>query len=125
MAKAALIFTKTQALNLAALTHDVVIGAGTEVTSTPDNNEEYEIILAAIAATSAITQTAVCTIISVSGAGYSFALSTLSLSSATSGIHATANGYRVRKGDTVRLTCTNTGVPAITVSSELRLVPIG
>jgi len=123
--KQALIFTKQQALGSGALTHDVVIGAGTEVTSTPANNDEYEIDLAAIAAASAITQTAVCSIISVSGSAYTFALTTISLSSETSGVHANAKGYRVRRGDTVRLTCANSGTPAITVSSELRLIPIG
>lgn len=125
MAKQALIFTAQQALGSGALTHDVVIGAGTEVTSTPASNEEYEIEFAAIAAASAITQTAILSIISVSGAAWTFAVSTLSLSAATSGVHLNAHGIRVRRGDTVRLTCTNTATPAITVSSELRLVPIG
>lgn len=118
--KAQLKFTKQQALGSGALTHDVVIG-----TDTPDSRMEYDIDLAAIAAASAITQTATCSIISQSGASYTFVLSTLSLSSAVSGVHATAKGYRVRKGDTIRLTCANSGTPAITVSSELRLNPVG
>ena len=120
--KAMLTFTAQQALGSGALTHDVVIGT---TAPTSASREEYEIDIAAIAAASAITQTATCTIISASGSAYTFVLSTLSLSSATSGIHLNAKGYRVKKGDTVRLTCTNTATPAITVSSELRLKPIG
>ena len=123
--KQELIFTATQNLATGALSHSVVIGAGTEVTSTPATNEEYDIAFAAIASTIAITQTAVLTVVSVSGAGYSFALSTLSLSSATSGVHHNAKGYRVRRGDTITLSCTNTATPAAVASSELRLIPVG
>ena len=121
--KGMLTFTAQQALASGALTHDVVIGT---TAPTSASREEYEIESIMLAAASAITQTLTISIIAATGAAYTFVLSTSSLSSATSSVYVPSGGRpRLKKGDTIRQACTNSGTPAITVSSRIQLIPVG
>lgn len=111
------IFTATQALGSGSLTHDVVIG-----TDTPNVEGSYKLNRAALKAASAISQAVSVTKIPVAGSSYPGLLDTSTLSSATTyDFRPAAGSVTLRRGDTIRLTCANSGTPAISVFSTIEL----
>lgn len=107
-----------QALGTGALTLDLVIG-----TDTPNYEGDFILGSVMLAAASAISQAIAVTIIRAAGAAYTFVIDSTTTSSATSYTFVPAGRHTLKRGDTVRLTCANSGTPAITVSGEIVVQP--
>lgn len=109
-------FISSQSLAAGALTHDVVIGAA----RSPEN--DVELLSVMLKAGSAISQTVSVSHVGKEGANYVFVLDSSSLSSATNYVFRPSGVPPVfKRGDTVRVTCTNADTPAVTVYSKIQL----
>lgn len=105
-----------QDLSAGSLTLDVVIG-----TDTPNVEGDFELLFVGLSAGSAISQAVAVRLISAEGSAYDFDIDTDTLSSATNYVFRPSPGIPLKRGDTVRFTCANSGTPSITVSAEIRL----
>lgn len=105
--------TSTQALGTGALTHSYVV-----------TEDEVELLAVMLAAASAISQVVTVSHVGGEGATYTFTLDTSTLSSATTYIFRPSGALPIfKKGDTIKLTCANSGTPAITVYSKIQYRP--
>ena len=106
----------SQALGSGSLTLDLVVG-----TDTPNVEGNFYLAQVLLAAASAISQVVSVTLIGKEGSTYTFLLDTSTLSSATTYVFRPTGICIIRRGDTVRLTCANSGTPAITVYGLIEL----
>lgn len=109
-------FTSSQDLNASSLTHSVIIG-----TDTPNVEGHYRPARIALRAASSISQVVNVNIIPVEGANYTILLDTATLSSATNYSYLPTGNIILRRGDTIQLTCANSGDPSVTVYSTIEL----
>jgi hypothetical protein len=105
-----------QALNSAALLHELVVGAARAV------EDNIELLAVMIHFGTAVTQTVTVSHVGVeSSTNYLFVLDTSSLSGATNYIFRPSGVAPVfKRGDTIRVACTNSGTPAITAYSKIQ-----
>lgn len=112
-------FHASQDLSAGSLTHDVVIG-----TDTPNVEGSFKIASVALKAASAISQVVTLSVIKAEGSAYTDVINTETLSSDQNYTHSPSGDRILRRGDTVRLTCANSGTPSIVVSSTIELVRV-
>ena len=109
----------TQALGSGALTLTLAVG-----TDSPDMEGTYQVAQVVLAAASAISQVVTTSLIGVEGSEYTVVLDTQTLSSATTYIFRPSGVALVRRGDSIKLTCANSGTPAISVYGLIELIKI-
>lgn len=106
----------SQDLSAGALTHSVVIG-----TATPNVEGSYRVSRVALKAGSNISQVINVNVIPAAGSNYTVLQDTATLSSAQNYSFLPDGDIILRRGDTIQLTCANSGTPSITVYSMIEL----
>ena len=109
--------TKTgeQSLATGALTLDLVIG-----TDTPEFEGDFELCQVMLSSTISITQAIAVRHIGDEGAAYDFVLDS-SAGALTDYVFRPTGECMLKRGDTIRLTCANSGTPAATVSAKIQV----
>lgn len=106
----------SQSLATNSLTISLVIGTDTEAW---DGDFLLDQVL--LAAGSAISQVVTVRHIGAEGSDYNVVLNTSTLSSETSYSFRPDGRCPLKRGDTIRLTCANSGTPAITVYGKIQI----
>lgn len=115
------VLTKNASQSLASASLTLSLLAGTDG---PGMQGNYKVAQVTLAAASAISQVVTVSLIPVEGATYTVVLDTSTLSSATSYVFRPTGDCVVRRGDTIKLTCANSGTPAVIVYGLIELIRI-